>query len=161
MPLSRNEGTHVRIAGPQDAEALYGLVMESAANGHTTGPVSAEAVRSAIDEALGPGTTVVALAERDGRPEGMVALRAAKLWYGAEDGYYWTELGLFVRDGARASRHGVALLRFVQWWATATGLPVYFSLAPREDFARKERLFGRFAERVGSLYRFDPKKELA
>ena len=68
--------------------------------------------------------TVVALAEKEGDAVGMVALRLAKMWYSGEEGYYWTELGLYVREDARASRCAIKLLQFVRWWSAQTAMPV-------------------------------------
>lgn len=162
MTWHREGPSGVRIATKADADAVFALVMASAAAGHTIGNVSPAAVRTAVDEAFEPSSmTVVALAEINGEAVGMVALRLAKMWYSDETGHYWTELGLYVREGARASRCAVKLLRFVRWWSAETAMPVYFSLAPTADFERKERLFNRFAKRVGSLYRFDAGKEIA
>ncbi len=162
MTWPRRQPSGVRIATGADAETVFDLVMASSAAGHTVGPASPAVVRAEIAKAFEPQSmTVVALAEREGEAVGMVALRLAKMWYSGDEGCYWTELGLYVREDARASRCAIKLLQFVRWWSAQTAMPVYFSLAPSVDFARKERLFSRFAKRVGSLYRFDPGKEIA
>ncbi len=142
----------VRIASEADRGSLADLILAGANRGHTLTRADPGSVRVAIDRAIDRDGLVFAVIGTANLIEGGIGLQPARLWLGGDDDWYWTDLGLYVREEYRKSSHGRRLLRWVQWWAQETGQPVYFSLLPADRMEAKERLFGRFGRRVGSVY---------
>lgn len=143
----------VRVIGPGDVEEVVRVCLEGAREGATIGTMDPEAVREWMRKAAwGEDGVVVACSPAQGEIGGIVGLRAAKMWYGADDSWFWTDLGIYVRPAWRKSLVALRLMRFVQWWVRDTEMPCYFNILPHVDFEGKVKLFSRFGKHVGATF---------
>lgn len=144
----------VRIAIPGDERRVFDLcAIAHAENGW--GTMDADVVRATISAAVLRKAGIFAIIDGPERVEAVLGLHLVKPWYCAADvpgNWYWTELLFFVHPLHRRSRHAARLLQFAKWWEQEIKEPVALTLLPRDDLQEKEKLFGRHAQRVGSVY---------
>jgi GNAT superfamily N-acetyltransferase len=145
----------VRLLEPPDVERAVRICLEGHMEGCTISQMDEEDVRRMMQKAAWRKGVVVAVSPAGKDFGGLVGLQPAKIWYGADDQWYWTDLGIYVLPDYRKKRLGLKLMRFCQWWATHTGAPVYFSLLPHVDLDRKIKLFSRYGRLVGATFLID------
>lgn len=136
----------IRLVEAGDRERLFDLFCQAhRENGF--GGMDARVVRDVIDRAIKRDNYVIAVVPGPNRIEAVIGLQPNRLWYGDDASWYWTELLVYTHPDYRRSRHAMKLLRFAQWFECEALAPVFVSLMPVEDFARKERLFARFGKK--------------
>lgn len=143
----------MRMAQPGDQAHLLDLFLHAhAENGW--GGVNVAAAEAAIDSAIWHRGDVIAVAPGPTRIEAAIGLRLARLWYGTDADWFWTELLVYVHPDHRRSRHALRLLQFADWWAESSKIPVFINVQPRSDLGRKMRLFSRRGRLVGATFQF-------
>jgi hypothetical protein len=146
----------LRLTQQGDEEALFDLC-ETAYRENGFGHRDETAVRAVIDHAIARKTYVFGVipGTNDIPIEATLGLQPSKLWYGTDQDWYWSELLFYVHPACRRSgHHATALFQFAAWWERATRTPVVISVFPTERLESKERLFSRYAQRVGSTWLF-------
>ena len=144
----------IRLAGPEDLERVWRLCeIGHADNGAF--PLAPSKVIGLLKRALwGRGNPPAVIGVIDGpeRIEAAVCLDSIQHWY--SDTWFYTDRFLYVHPLHRKSRHAFRLLRFCRWWYEANGCstPIVISIETMNDRESKERLYQRYARRVGASF---------
>lgn len=119
------------------------------------GMMDEETVRATIQKALSPSGIVMAIVDGPERVEALIGLQLVKPWYCSidDENWHWSDLLFYVHPLHRRSRHAAKLLQFAGWWAQHKH-PVVLGMLPKDGLDRKEKLFGRYGKRIGSLFLF-------
>lgn len=116
----------VRVAGPQDRERLWDLLM-LAAQENALFPINEDRVRRALEKILGREKAVAGIIDGTTALAGAACLDYGQMWY--SNAWHVQDLAIFVhpdyRRGAQNKGHAKALLQFAIWWADQMGLPLF------------------------------------
>lgn len=136
-----------RLAGPQDAESLFGmckLLWEE--NGLF--PMSETKVRRMIDIAVTPDVrtesepiTIIGALGPVGNVEGSLALCITQNWY--SDAWHVEELWNFVHPDYRKSNHAKSLIEYSKTVQAQLGLPLMIGILSSDRTQEKVRLYSR------------------
>jgi len=118
-------------------------------------PISPGKVMALVKRACwrsGNPPAVIGLIDGPDRIEAAVCLDCIQHWY--SDAWFWVDRFLYVHPAHRRSRHAIRLLRFCRWWYEANGrsAPVVLSIETLNERESKERLYSRYARRVGASF---------
>ena len=143
----------VRLALPADESALYALLVAL----HHANPMGSGYNPAMVLEQIRMGTEqrggiIGVIDGPDGTLVASVGLFPYHPWY--VDQWALNELWLFVRPEAR---HGAALyrdlFRFMQWVRQENpSMEILTNVVSRDRLPLKERIWARFAERIGAIY---------
>ena len=144
-----NEFQGVRIARPDEADAIYQLLLElHSENGlYKLDPAKA---RQTIVDLLDPAWGLVGVIDGQHGLEGSIGLfRAA--WYYTSDPHL-TEMWNFVRAECRRSEHAKRLIQFAIWSADCLKIPLHIGIVTTTRAEAKQRLYRRMLTQVGGYF---------
>lgn len=136
-----------RLAGPADAESLYGLCrLLWEENGLF--PMSEIKVRRMIEIAVCPAVktevepiTIIGALGPVGNIEASLALCITQNWY--SDAWHVEELWNFVRPDCRRSNHAKSLIEYSKTVQAQIGLPLMIGILSNDRTQEKVRLYSR------------------
>jgi len=142
----------VRLAQPSDLDRLCDFCWVAAADNGLF-PLAPAKVIDLLKRACWRSSdppAVIGLIDGPGRIEAAVYLDAMTHWYSN----YWLYVDrfLYVHPAHRRSRHAFRLLQFCRFWYEANGVPVVLTIETLKEREGKERLYSRYARRVGASF---------
>lgn len=148
----------VRIAGPDDEDAIFRLLERLAADNSIGFPYHEDQVRRSIRIGTERKAGLVAVVETpDKQIVGSVGLHWAQPWYSND--WFVHEVWLFVDPAYRkGTGYADALMRWVQGVkergdaSTGRKTPFFTSVSSRKRLAAKMRWWGRRGEMIGAIY---------
>ncbi len=126
-------------------EEIYRILSEEMHPEIGCGKISPEKALDRINLCLTSG--IVFLARVDGEIAATVGLFPTAFWYSEEE--HLTDAWFYIRRKYRKCR---VVFRLMQAIKSLPG-PVYLGIGSPIEIDRKERLFSRFGQRVGALYK--------
>ncbi len=145
----------VRLIQPGDENRVFDLCYTAHAD-NGWGLMDEETVKDTLRKAFYPSGVAIAIIDGPERVEAVIGLQLIKPWYGTTEdvNWYWSDLLCYVHPLHRRSRHAAKLLQFARWWAQHRH-PAVLGILPKDgDLERKEKLFGRYGKRIGSIFLF-------
>jgi len=157
-----NVASVVRIAGPQDYDEVWRLLMASHAENGIF-PLDEDKVRWFVNRIIYPET--ISLNDTGTRGvagvigpvqalEGIVLIVIGTFWYSGAK--HLEEMTLFVDPNHRRSGHAVALLNWMKAQVQATGLPLMTGILSNHRTEAKCRLYQRQMPKLGEFYFVTP-----
>jgi GNAT superfamily N-acetyltransferase len=143
----------VRLAGPDDVERLCDFCWVSHADNGLFPLAPAKVVELLKRACCRPADhppAVIALIDGPDRIEAAACLDAMTHWYSND--WLYVDRFLYVHPAHRRSRHAFRLLQFCRFWYEANGVPVVLSIETMKEREGKERLYSRYARRVGASF---------
>ena len=99
-----------------------------------------------------PPAAIIGIINGPERVEAAVCLDLMQHWY--SDDWFYADRFLYVHPAHRRSRHASKLFTFCERWHKMTDLPLVISIETLYEREAKERLYGRYARRVGASFVF-------
>lgn len=148
----------MRLAEPVDVPRLWHLCeVAHADNGaFSLSPAKVITLLKRAAWRSGDPPAVIGLIDGPDRIEAAICLDAIQHWY--SDQWFWCDRFAYVHPAHRRSRHAFRLLQFCRaWYETAAkpmGTVIVVSIETLHSLGAKERLYGRYARRVGASFVF-------
>jgi GNAT superfamily N-acetyltransferase len=143
----------VRLVGSDDRARLIQFYVETlGAYTSQFGSFDLDAIELMVDKAISRDLALIAIIDGPDRIEAGIGFMPAKPWWGGDDSWYWTEVGIAVHPQHRKSGHFRELMRFAKWFAANAGAPVVMNVQPEQDLSRKLTAFSRTARMVGGIF---------
>lgn len=153
----------VRVAGAQDFDEVWRLLMESHQE-NALFPLAEDKVRWFVNRAIYPETIppedvgirgVIGVIGPVGAVEGLVFLTIGSYWYSHEK--HLEEFMVFVDPRHRRSEHAKALVSWMKLQVELTGLPLMTGIMSTSRTEAKCRLYQRMMPKVGEFFFVAPK----
>lgn len=148
----------VRVAGPEDEEAVLALLMEEIReNGAMVALPDKDRMLFQIRLATEQKGSVLAVIDGpEGKPVAVTLLASLPWWWSRN--YFMQEVSLFVHPEHRASKHFDDLMQFQRWWVEhmteSLGYQVYLlcGVVGTRDVVRKALAYRRRYRRAGWVF---------
>jgi GNAT superfamily N-acetyltransferase len=153
----------VRIAGPQDFDECWRMLMESHGE-NALFPLAEDKVRWFVNRVIYPETIrpddvgirgIIGVIGPVGAIEGLVFLTIGSYWY--SNALHIEEYMVFVDPKHRRSSHAKALVSWMKQQVEATGLPLITGIMSTHRLEAKCRLYQRLLPKVGEFFYLAPK----
>ena|SRR5712675_1124810 len=159
-----NAPSMVRIAGPQDYDEVWRLLMASHAENGIF-PLAEDKVRWFVNRILYPETipandtgtrgVMGVIGPVGAALEAIVFIVIGTFWYSGDK--HLEEMTVFVDPNHRRSGHAVALLNWMKAQVELTGLPLMTGILSNHRTEAKCRLYQRQLPKMGEFYFVRPK----
>lgn len=155
--------SNVRLAGPEDEDALYDLLLALDDDNGFDVPKSEERIKEAIRMGTRRQGALIGVVDgkrgeygEGGELAASVAMNLQQFWY--SDDWFLGEGWLFVRPEYRSNHLDSALFTFAKWCrqemskSGGKDMPLVLSMWARKRLPAKLRLWSRHARQVGGLF---------
>lgn len=171
-PCSRSESSSVRIARPEDEDAIFELLLlDVAENAEAVAPASHECIRETVRAVLNlvwdPGAMAWVRNPKaanvcgvidgpKGKPIAVIMLMWQRWWWSKH--FYYQEMPLFVHPDHRKGPHARSLIAFQKWWvdecSRAWGQRVHLlcGVLGTKQVRAKMMLYRRMFRQVGAAF---------
>ena len=144
-----SEDYKVRLARPEDEEAIYRLlVLMHEENGLFA--MDDETVKDLIHDIVSNKKGVVGVIVEGDELQGAICLMINNLWYTRE--YCISDLFNFVAPAYRKSTRAKSLIQFAKTYADEIGIPLFMGIVSNVRTEAKIKLFERQMEKAGAFF---------
>lgn len=142
----------VRIAGRDDEDAIYDLLMALDQDNSFGVPYQESRVRSAIEKGTRGEGSIIGIIDGGDELAASVCLTFAQFWYSEE--WYLAEQWLFVRPDYRQNRFEADLFAFAKWCQSklGDGMLLISSVSSPARLPAKLRLWGQYGRQIGGIF---------